>query len=97
MSKQESVCIFEHFDFIYIINFVQMICWIIDNDDISGPISTINIRRRDNEWQFKSTYTPVDIYQTDFDPIWTETVETAYQKFITALIDGRKQRKRKFK
>lgn len=93
MKNSRKRCIFEHQDFIYVINFRQMITWVINDTDDDSPISTLQIDRLEtNKWRFR-TFGAIEMpFMTDTDVEFMMKLENNYQLYLSELIAGNNAR-----
>lgn len=81
--------IFNHFGFIYVLDFENMLCWALggeedQNDD--SPITALDITRKaQSRWFFRPAETTAP-FQEDSDPEWSHKIENLYKHYVNELV-----------
>lgn len=97
MRNEKTSCIFEHADFIYVLNFDKMICWVVQDEDQEDPVATLKVEHRGPcDWWYRHNLAGKDIpFTKELDVDWCEKVESRYAQYINKIIVGDRTRQRK--
>lgn len=81
--------IFSHFDFLYILDFNNMLCWSIGGDEpiaADDPVTALDIvRESSSTWSYRLANTTAP-FQKDSDTDWTFKVESCYRSYLKTLL-----------
>lgn len=83
--------IFNHFGFIYVLDFENMLCWVLglgegEDQETDSPITALDIARKaQSRWFFRAAETAAP-FQEDTDSEWSYKVENLYKSYINELV-----------
>ena len=86
-SEDFSKHIFDHYDCIYVVDFSQKLCWVVDAEDKDEPISTIDIKKNPSGWSYKASGCTADApFLENLDEDWSAKMDCRYRDYVNNLI-----------